>query len=182
MTVPQPFQSMKTKSSPVIENILKQLRRKGCRFPISRAELFLKFHGLAGEATFRELVRRKMVVCSEAWDGSLPEGTADVLEGHGVTGRADFRRRYLARELPIHQWRLFGKFKQAQLLAWAGLPAPDDARHEVRLQLDTNTCRELDALVKVYRFRGRDKRDKLVARMVSREWSCHCARKNITDD
>jgi hypothetical protein len=168
-----------TQSSPAIERIIAQLRRKGCRFPISRRELSLKYHGLAGPATFRELVRRGMILCSEAWDGSLSDMTADVLEGEGITSRADFRRRYQARELPIHRWRCFGKFKQAQLLAWAGLPPPDDVLHEVRLHLDTNTCQELEALVKLNRFRSRNKRDKVVARLVSMDWACHCARQRM---
>ena len=75
----------------------------------------------------------------------------------------------------MDHWRNFGKFKRAQLLAWAGLPPPDDVRHEVRLHLDTETFRKLDVLAKMNRFRGPDKREKLVARMVSMEWAWqHC--------
>ena len=169
------MKTMKTKSSPAIERILKQLRRKGCRFPISRRDLFIKYGGVAGEATFRELVRRKLILCSEAWDGSLSELTAGMLEEFGVTGRADFRRRYLTGKLSTDHWQCFGKFKRAQLMAWAGLPPPDEVLHEVRLYLDTETFRKLDVLVKANRFRGPDRREKLMARMLRMEWAWqHC--------
>jgi len=93
----------------------------------------------------------------------------------GVTSRADFRRRYLTGKLSTDHWRCFGKFKRAQLLTWAGLPPPDDVRHEVRLHLDTETFRKLDVLVKANRFRGPDRREKLMARMLRMEWAWqHC--------
>jgi len=155
----QPVRPVKTGVDRVIEN----LKKKRCRFPVSRADLCEKYH-VTNDETIRELARRGLLVESELWDGSLPQRAAGVLEGYGVTSRADFRQRYLAGQLDMSRWRLFGNYKRQQILTWAGLPLPKDAWRHMQFKLDVQTCDKLETLLKQ---RGLHSRDELIAQLVA---------------
>jgi hypothetical protein len=155
----QPIKPVKTGVDRVIEN----LKQKRCRLPVSRADLCEKYHVTKNE-TIRELARRGLLVEAELWDGSLPQRAAGVLEGYGVTSRASFRQRYLAGQLDMSRWWLFGNYKRQQILTWAGLPLPKDAWRHVQFKLDVQTCKKLEALLKQ---RGLHSRDELIAQLIA---------------
>ncbi len=136
------------------DEVITELREEGIEFPATRRTL-IQISGV-GEGFFRECARRGLLLCSEAWDGSLSPRTAQALEEHGITSREEFRRKYAAGELQIHHWRGVGKSSIVRLLAWAGLTLPDDGKLEVKLNLSKATRDGLDALRKRLCLASRD--------------------------
>ena len=147
-----------------VDRVIEKLKQQHCRFPIRHDELLDKCEGRVGDSTVRELARRGMLVESELWDGSLTSLQANVLAGHDVSSRADFRLRYLAGELDMGQWRRFGNYKREQILVWAGLPRPKNAWRHVQFKLDLQTCEKLETLLQQ---RGLHSRDELIAQLVA---------------
>lgn len=143
--------------------LVELLRKDGWEFPVSRRDLIRNFKGVS-DATIRELARRRLLVCSEMWDGSLPPHAAMVLEDHGIVDRADFREKYLTGKLEIARWLGFGPLRQRLVLEWAKLPVPSDERREIKLLLLHETCEGLETLRK---RQGLGSREQVVTRLVA---------------